>query len=334
MTTTSGVARLDGRMSMRDQVVGLLHAERKPVPVRELVKRLRLSGEQRKELKSVLRKLIADGDAVNVRGARVGLPDRMNLVVGRLTCSPSGYGFVAQQREGQKDVYVSAVNMKEALQGDLPARRQAGGRRDDARLRGSVRDPHARLSSQTGSHTAGVSRAGANGNAVPGETRIERRLDSAVDRATTPRGAAVIIAATTIAITFGSGFLMTVLDHENYKTIGEGLWWAVQTVTTVGYGDSVPTTTAGRWLAAAVMLFGIGFLTVITAAITSTFVARSQLEQKKPELRQRSGSTAWTTGSSGSKPRSNERCSRRRYAQTAQAVTFAPTSFFNALIRI
>lgn len=105
-------------MGMRDQVVGLLHAERKPVSVRELVKRLRLEGESRKELKSVLRKLMADGEVVNVRGARVGLPDRMNLVVGRLSCSPSGYGFVAPERGGQKDVYVSAVNMKEALQGD------------------------------------------------------------------------------------------------------------------------------------------------------------------------------------------------------------------------
>ena len=76
-------------MGMRDQVVGLLHAERKPVSVRELVKRLRLEGDQRKELKSVLRKLISDGEVVNVRGARVGLPDRMNLVVGRLSCSPS-----------------------------------------------------------------------------------------------------------------------------------------------------------------------------------------------------------------------------------------------------
>jgi len=105
-------------MGMRDQVVGLLHAERKPVSVRELVKRLRLEGDQRKELKSVLRKLISDGEVVNVRGARVGLPDRMNLVVGRLSCSPSGYGFVASEGRGQKDVYVSAVNMKEALQGD------------------------------------------------------------------------------------------------------------------------------------------------------------------------------------------------------------------------
>ena len=97
-------------------------------------------------------------------------------------------------------------------------------------------------------------------------------------RATTPRGAAIVIATVSIVITFGAGILMTVVDHENYPSIGSGLWWAIQTITTVGYGDNVPTTAAGRFVAALVMLFGIGFLTVITAAITSTFVARSRLE--------------------------------------------------------
>jgi voltage-gated potassium channel len=107
------------------------------------------------------------------------------------------------------------------------------------------------------------------------ETRLERRLDRAVDRAVTPRGAAIVIATATIAITFASAILMTVLDRENYPSLGSALWWAVQTTTTVGYGDNVPTSAAGRLLAVLVMLFGIGFLTVITAAITSTFVSRT-----------------------------------------------------------
>jgi voltage-gated potassium channel len=71
---------------------------------------------------------------------------------------------------------------------------------------------------------------------------------------------------------------MTIVDREQFPSIGSGLWWAVQTTTTVGYGDNVPTTVAGRLIAALVMLVGIGFLTVITAAITSTFVSRSRLE--------------------------------------------------------
>jgi voltage-gated potassium channel Kch len=131
-----------------------------------------------------------------------------------------------------------------------------------------------------------------------GETRLERRLDAAVARATTPRGAAVVIAVTSIVVTLGAGALMTVAEHERYPSIGSGLWWAIQTTTTVGYGDNVPENVPGRLVAAFVMLFGIGFLTVITAAITSTFVARSrsasspeaptseQLRQFEQQLRQ------------------------------------------------
>jgi voltage-gated potassium channel len=115
-------------------------------------------------------------------------------------------------------------------------------------------------------------------DSMPGETKLERRLDRAVARAATPRGAAELIAVASIAVTFGAGLLMTVADHERYPSLGEGLWWAMQTTTTVGYGDNVPVTVAGRLVAAAVMLFGIGFLTVITAAITSTFVSRSRVE--------------------------------------------------------
>ena len=63
-----------------------------------------------------------------------------------------------------------------------------------------------------------------------------------------------------------------------------GLWWAVQTVTTVGYGDHTPVTVSGRLVAAFVMLVGIGFLTVVTAAITSTFVSRAEGEQAPSDV--------------------------------------------------
>ena len=115
------------------------------------------------------------------------------------------------------------------------------------------------------------------------ETRIEKRLDRAVARAVTPRGAAVVIATTSTVITVAAGILVTIVDHEQYPSIGSGLWWAVQTVTTVGYGDNVPETTASRLVAVLVMLLGISFLTVITAAITSTFVSRSRLELASSE---------------------------------------------------
>jgi voltage-gated potassium channel len=108
------------------------------------------------------------------------------------------------------------------------------------------------------------------------ETRAERRLDRLIARAENPRTAAAVIASVTTTITIGAGALMTLVDHKGFPSIGSGLWWAVQTVTTVGYGDHVPETAAGQILAAIVMLLGIGFITVITASITGAFVTRTR----------------------------------------------------------
>ena len=115
------------------------------------------------------------------------------------------------------------------------------------------------------------------------QTRLERWLDREIARAATPRGAAGVIAAATTLITVAAALLMTVVDHENFPSLGSGLWWAAQTVTTVGYGDDVPTTVKGQLLAVLVMLFGIGFLTVVTAAITSSFIERSRQEHRRSD---------------------------------------------------
>jgi voltage-gated potassium channel len=121
----------------------------------------------------------------------------------------------------------------------------------------------------------GDAAAEANSANVEEETRLERWLDRAIDRAATPRGGATVIAAITTTATVACGLLMTAIDPKNFTTVGLGLWWAVQTVTTVGYGDHVPTNAAGMLLAALVMLLGLAFLSVVTAAITSSFVAHA-----------------------------------------------------------
>ena len=79
-----------------------------------------------------------------------------------------------------------------------------------------------------------------------------------------------------MVITVAGGVLERLLDHQEYPTIGKGLWLALQTVTTVGYGDVTPKQPIGRFIAAVVMLSGIGFLAVITASVTASLVESSR----------------------------------------------------------
>jgi len=104
-------------------------------------------------------------------------------------------------------------------------------------------------------------------------SRLERALERwMLAKPFTARRAAVAIAIVTATITVAGGMLMTVLDRKEFDNVGIGLWWAIQTVTTVGYGDVTPKDPWGRALAGIVMLTGIGFLTVVTAAITAALV--------------------------------------------------------------
>jgi voltage-gated potassium channel len=88
----------------------------------------------------------------------------------------------------------------------------------------------------------------------------------------TARRAGVAIAITTLLVTLAGALLAWLLDRDDFETLGEAMWWAVQTVTTVGYGDVTPRDTVGRVIGAVVMLAGIAFVTVVTAAITAAFI--------------------------------------------------------------
>ncbi len=89
---------------------------------------------------------------------------------------------------------------------------------------------------------------------------------------------ATIVVATATVVVLG-GVLIRLLDREEYSSVWVGMWWGIQTVTTVGYGDVTPAHWSGRLIAAVVMFYGIAFLAILTAAITSTFVARAASEQ-------------------------------------------------------
>jgi voltage-gated potassium channel len=107
---------------------------------------------------------------------------------------------------------------------------------------------------------------------APRPNPIERRMSKFLREPPSIRIAASVIVTATALIVVGGGILIRVLDHSEYPNIWVGMWWALQTVTTVGYGDVTPTSTWGRVLAGVVMITGIGFLTVVTAAITAALV--------------------------------------------------------------
>jgi voltage-gated potassium channel len=118
---------------------------------------------------------------------------------------------------------------------------------------------------------------------IPRPNPIERRMSRILREPPSVRTAAGVIVTATAIVVVGGGLLMWVLDHGEYPNIWVGMWWALQTVTTVGYGDVTPRNTSGRIIASFVMLEGIAFLTIIIAAITSTFVARATEEREEAE---------------------------------------------------
>jgi voltage-gated potassium channel len=99
----------------------------------------------------------------------------------------------------------------------------------------------------------------------------------------TPARAGWAIALATGGVTIACGLVIRIVDRSDFDSVGLGLWWAVQTVTTVGYGDIVPEHTSGRVLAAVLMLSGIGFLTVVTAVITAALIETVRRRLEDPE---------------------------------------------------
>jgi voltage-gated potassium channel len=96
-----------------------------------------------------------------------------------------------------------------------------------------------------------------------------------VSKPPTPVRAAVFIAVSALAISILAGVIAHWID-DGISSLWLGIYWAVQTVTTVGYGSPTPTGTSGQVLALLLMLFGTAFVAVVTAAVTSVFIERAR----------------------------------------------------------
>jgi voltage-gated potassium channel len=109
------------------------------------------------------------------------------------------------------------------------------------------------------------------------QDEIDRRIDELFGRrGLRPRYAAYIVIFIWMVAVFAFGLLERIVDPKTYPTIWDAWWWAIQTVTTVGYGDNPPQQPGGKVVASVLMIGGLAFLSIITATITSSFVARRQ----------------------------------------------------------
>ena len=153
-------------------------------------------------------------------------------------------------------------------------------------------------------------------------------------RSLTARRAAGVISIATVILTVAGGVAIWLVDRDSFSSLGEGLWWSVQTLTTVGYGDVVPDDTTGRLIGTLVMLNGIAFLTVITAAVTATLI--DQMRQASSSVirarrrRSRTGRAVSGRSTPGSRPSRpswrNGIATRDRRTQPAGAGSSSPAS--------
>ena len=96
-----------------------------------------------------------------------------------------------------------------------------------------------------------------------------------------------LLLVVTIALALLAGFVATLVDRQDFPSFGIGIWWAIVTLATVGYGDVVPTTAGGKIVGSATIIVGVTFLSFLTATVTSLFVSTEQDERAAEEARLR-----------------------------------------------
>jgi voltage-gated potassium channel len=85
-----------------------------------------------------------------------------------------------------------------------------------------------------------------------------------------------------------SSFTLWVIERDragsNIRSFGDSLWWAMETITTVGYGDHHPTSVAGRWVAGGLMVIGVALVGVITATVVTWFFSELDVLREVREI--------------------------------------------------
>ena len=110
----------------------------------------------------------------------------------------------------------------------------------------------------------------------PPATQRHLSVERRANRIANARSVTFGLAATFFGLAMIGAVVMRVVDEHNFPSVGLAFWWALQTVTTVGYGDVVPTTTAGKLVGSVEMMLGISLISLLTATVTSTVIQRGE----------------------------------------------------------
>jgi len=119
-------------------------------------------------------------------------------------------------------------------------------------------------------------------------------MEMRVKRAVARRRIFPYLVGVTAALGVLAGFLVTLVDRRDFPTFGDGVWWAIVTLGTVGYGDIVPRTAWGRVIGSIVIVVGVTFISFMTAMITSYFVSSDQEQAEVREREERAADVAET----------------------------------------
>ena len=97
-------------------------------------------------------------------------------------------------------------------------------------------------------------------------------IDRRVSKIVNARSVTLGLATTFFLLSLVAAIVIRLVDHHDFPTLGLAVWWSLQTVTTVGYGDIVPTTDIGRVIGGAELVLSISFIAFLTAGVTSTVI--------------------------------------------------------------
>lgn len=126
---------------------------------------------------------------------------------------------------------------------------------------------------------------------------VRRAQDRFASDLASVKNAALLMIAITAGIVLVGGLIVWVFDRQDFPDLGGALWYTLQTVTTVGYGDKVPTSGFGRVVGASVMVVAVALVAILTASITSTFVEAAQRRRRAhDEAQERASAEALQKG--------------------------------------